>query len=89
MANHKSAEKANRQAIKKNARNSRGRTEIRTAVKEVRVAAAKGDAKTAATAFVTAQKKLAKGATKGLVKKNAAARLTSRLNAAVKKAAGK
>ncbi len=89
MANHKSAEKAHRQSVKRNLRNNATRSAIRSAVKEVRVAVAKGDAKSAQAALVTAQSKLAKGAQKNVIKKNNAARVTSRLNASIKKIASK
>jgi small subunit ribosomal protein S20 len=89
MATHKSAEKAHRQSVKRNLRNNATRSAIRTAVKEVRTAVAKGDAKAAQAALVTAQSKLAKGAKKKVIKKNNAARVTSRLNASVKKIAAK
>lgn len=89
MANHKSAAKAYRQSVRKNAVNNKRRSEIKAAVKELRAAVSKNDTKAAKDAFVTAQKKIAKGATNGIIKKNTASRLTSRLNASVKKIAAK
>lgn len=89
MANHKSAEKAHRQSVKRNKRNSQRKNEVKAAVKELRAAVTKGDVKAAQSAFVVAQKKIAKSASKGIIKKNAAARITSRLNSSVKKIAKK
>jgi small subunit ribosomal protein S20 len=85
MANHRSAEKAHRQSVKKNKLNTARRSKIKAAVKEVKAAVATGDTKKANEALRNAQKQLARGAGKGLIKKNSASRLTKRLNASVKK----
>jgi small subunit ribosomal protein S20 len=85
MANHKSAEKAYRQSVKKNYRNNAGRSKLRTAIKDVRVKAAANNTTEIKASFVTAQKLLDRAATKGLIKAGNAARLKSRLNRLVKK----
>lgn len=89
MATHKSAEKANRQSLRKKARNVTARNKLRTAIKEVRTQAAANKLTESKTAYVAAQKLLDKSAGKGLIKKGNAARLKSRLNKIVKKVAGK
>ena len=85
MAQHKSAEKR----IRRNARRTdinRARTSrIRTAVKAVELAIEGGDKTAAAAAFKTAQPELARGVTKGVVKKQTASRKLSRLSASIKK----
>ncbi|HCR86441.1 MAG TPA: 30S ribosomal protein S20 [Alphaproteobacteria bacterium] len=89
MANHKSAEKAYRQSLKKNARNTTARNKLRSAVKEVRTNAAASKLNESKTAYVAAQKLLDKSVGKGIIKAGNAARLKSRLNRLVKKVAGK
>jgi len=81
MANHPSAAKRNRQRIVRAARNLQRRTRLRTALKAARVAIESGD-KDAATAKVgLATRLLAKAAGTGLIHRNAAARVTSRITA--------
>jgi small subunit ribosomal protein S20 len=89
MAHHKSAEKAIRQTKTRTERNITRRTRLKTAIKKVRAAVAAGDLPTSKTTYVAAQKELDKAANKGLIKKETAGRVKSRLNAAVKKVAGK
>jgi small subunit ribosomal protein S20 len=64
--------------------NSAAKSAIRTFVKKVELALAAGDAKGAEEALKNVQPKLARGAAKGLLKKNAAARKMSRLTSRVK-----
>lgn len=83
MANTASAEKRNRQALKRRARNVQVRTGVKSAVKKVREAIAKGDAAGAKTALAAAEKTIDKAASKGVVHRNAASRKISRLARAV------
>jgi small subunit ribosomal protein S20 len=79
VANIKSAKKRARQAVKRNARNSAQRSEMRTAVKKTLKVIESGDKAAATDALRTAESKLAHFAGKGLVHRNKAARTTSRL----------
>ena len=86
MPKIKSAKKAMRQARSRTIRNKAQRSELRTAVKRVRVAATLA---AATAAFVIAAKLLDRAARKGLIHKNNAARHKSRLAALVKKLTAK
>ncbi|MBW2452520.1 MAG: 30S ribosomal protein S20 [Deltaproteobacteria bacterium] len=79
MANHKSAEKRQRQNKIRNARNTHIRSTMRTYVKKVRMAAAEGDAETAKTMLDKAVPFIDKAATKGVIHKATASRKISRL----------
>lgn len=79
MANTKSAEKAARQARKRQAVNSQRKSSIRTAVRKVEDALAKGDQDAAMKALSAAAPQLQRGAAKGVMHKNAVARKVSRL----------
>ncbi len=83
MANTASAEKRNRQAQKRRARNVQVRTGVKSAVKKVREAIAKGDAAGARAALHAAEKAISKASSKGVVHKNAASRKIGRLAKAV------
>ncbi|MGC3996188.1 MAG: 30S ribosomal protein S20 [Anaeromyxobacter sp.] len=85
MANTASAEKRNRQAQKRRARNVQVRSGVKSAVKKVREAVAKGDNAGAAQALKAAEKAIGKASSKGVVHKNAASRKISRLAKAVAK----
>ena len=87
MANTRSAEKRNRQAQKRRARNVAVRTTVKTAVKKVREAVARGDGQGAEKALLDATSTLARAASKGVLPKNAASRRIGRLTKAVKKGA--
>ena len=87
MANHKSAEKRIRQTIKRTERNRYYRTRIKNIIKAVRESVANKDVTKAQEALKVANKELHKFVSKGILKKNTAARRVSRLNAAVKKIA--
>ncbi len=84
MAHHQSAKKR----IRRNARSAvgnRSRTSrVRTFVKKVETAIAAGDKSAAQAAFKAAQPELHRGARKGILHRNTAARKISRLNARVK-----
>ena len=84
MANTRSAEKRNRQAVKRRARNASVRTGLKSAVKKAREAVAKGEP-ASGEAVQAALRTLARAASKGIIHKNAASRRISRLA----KAAGK
>jgi small subunit ribosomal protein S20 len=87
MANHPSAEKRNRQRVKRTLRNRAVRSAVRTHVKSVREAIASKDPKAAQTALAAAEVALDKAAGKGAVPHKAASRTVSRLAAAVHKLA--
>lgn len=79
MANHKSAEKRNRQNKIRNARNTHIRSTMRTYVKKVRTAVAEGDQETAKTMLEKAVPYIDKAASKGVIHKATASRKISRL----------
>lgn len=79
MANHKSSEKRARQDKKRRMINKIKTTQTRSVIKAVREAVAKGDADTAKSLLVDVQSKLAKLAKSPAMKKETAARKTSRL----------
>jgi small subunit ribosomal protein S20 len=79
MANTKSAKKAARQAVRRTEVNKARRSRMRTSVRNVEEAIAKGDAAAAIAAMKKAEPELAKAAQNGVVHKNAAARKVSRL----------
>lgn len=85
MANTRSAEKRNRQALKRRARNIQVRTGLKSAVKKAREAIAHADPAAAKQAVQAALRTLDKAASKGVVHKNAAARRISRLARAAAK----
>ncbi|MGL2821728.1 30S ribosomal protein S20 [Helicobacter pylori] len=87
MANHKSAEKRNRQTIKRTERNRFYKTKIKNIIKAVREAVAINDVTKAQERLKIANKELHKFVSKGILKKNTASRKVSRLNASVKKIA--
>ena len=80
MANHKSAIKRNKQSTVRAARNTHIRTTMRTFVKQVRTAVAKGEKEVAQTALNRAVPYIDKAATKGIIHKATASRKISRLN---------
>lgn len=85
MANHKSAEKRIRQTQTRTLRNRYYRTRIKNIIKSVRESIESKDATKAQEAFKVANKELHKFVSKGILKKNTAARKVSRLNSALKK----
>ncbi len=82
MANIKSAEKRNRQATKKRARNRTRVSRLRTAVKKY----GQTDSKKKAEALPATHSEIDRALAKGVIHRNAAARYKSRL---AKKAAAK
>ena len=79
MANHKSAEKRNRQSKMRNARNIHIRSTMRTYVKKVRLAVAEGDHTSAQALLEKAVPCIDKAAAKGVIHKATASRKISRL----------
>ena len=84
MANHKSSEKRAKQEKTRRMTNKMNTAKARTTVKSLREAIAKGDKSTAATLLSKAQSLLAKLAKSPAMKKQTAARKTSRLTKQVK-----
>ncbi len=87
MAHHKSAQKRIRQTETRTAVNRARTSRIKTFIKKVESAIAAGDQSAAAEAFKIAQPEIARGVTKGVLKKNTASRRISRLAAGLKKLA--
>ena len=80
MANHKSALKRIRQTKKRTERNRFYRTRMKNIIKAVREAVAAGDKEKAIEALKVANKRLHQFVSKGIIKKNNAARKVSRLH---------
>jgi len=85
VANHPSAEKRNRQRIKRTLRNRAVKSAVRTHVKNVRAALEAKDAKAAKEALKAATIAIDKASTKGVIAKETASRTVSRLSAQVHK----
>ena len=88
MANHASAEKRNRQRIKRTDRNRAVKSAIRTAVKKARAAVQSGS-EGAKALLVTAQSELDRAAKKGVIPSKRASRVKGRLAAALHSATKK
>ncbi|MBS2023486.1 MAG: 30S ribosomal protein S20 [Deltaproteobacteria bacterium] len=82
MANTKSAQKQNRQSIKRRARNAAGTSALRTEVRKFRETLEGSDAAKTATDLKGAIKAINKAASKGLIHKAQASRRISRLSKA-------
>lgn len=85
MANHKSAEKRNRQSQVRRVRNRANRTRMRNVVKDVDNAIETGVQADADAALKVAIPVIAKTATKGTIHKKNASRKVSRLTKRVNK----
>ncbi len=83
MANHKSALKRIRQTEKRTERNRFYRTRLKNIVKAVRSAIDEGDKEKATAAMTVANRQIHKFVSKGILKKETAARKVSRLQKAV------
>ena len=79
MAHHASALKQMRQGVKRNERNRANLSQLKTQVKRLRAAIAKGDASEAKKALNETVSQIDKAAKKGIVHDNAASRYKSRL----------
>jgi small subunit ribosomal protein S20 len=84
MPNSKSAKKRLRQDAVRRTRNRSVKSAIKTQVRKVRDAITAGDVATAETELRLAAKRVDKAAAAGVVHANLAARVKSRLSAAVK-----
>ena len=84
MANSPQARKRARQNDKRRAHNASLRALVRTKIKRVIAAADTGNADDARAAYDSAVPVIDRMATRGIIKKNKAARHKSRLNARVK-----
>lgn len=84
MANTPQSKKRARQNERKLEVNKARRSRIRTFLKKVEEAITSGDKSAANTALKSAQPELMRGVTKGVYKKNTAARKMSRLSSRIK-----
>ena len=84
MANTPQSKKRARQNERKLEVNKARRSRIRTFLKKVEESISSGDKNAANTALKSAQPELMRGVTKGVYKKNTAARKMSRLSSRVK-----
>ena len=84
MANIKSARKRAHQAIGLRAHNMKLRTEVRTAIKNVKKAVAAGDKDAAAKTLLQSQRVIDRYVAKGILHRNAGNRHKSRLAHALK-----
>ena len=84
MANIKSQKKRNRQTVGRAQRNRALRSELKTRTKTALAAAEAGDPAAADEALRMAQKRFDKAVTKGVMKKNTAARRKSTLTRQVR-----
>ena len=85
MANTPSAKKAVRKIAARTEVNKARRSRMRTYIRKVEEAIEGGDKAAANTALKEAQPEIMRSVTKGILKKNTAARKISRLSASVKK----
>ncbi len=79
MANHKSAEKRNRQSQVRRVRNRINRSKMKTVVKSLNSAIESGSVEEAKSALTVAVPMIAKTASKGTIHKKNASRKISRL----------
>lgn len=84
MAHHRSAKKRIRQTAKRTAVNRARTSRIKTFLRKVEDAVAKGDYDAARTAFEAAEPEIRRGVTKGVLHLNTASRKISRLSRRVK-----
>ena len=83
MPNHKSAEKRDRQNVKRRAINRNNRTRLRTQIKKLRAAFEGGEAATSQELLNPTISLIDKAVNKGVLHKNTAARYKSRLTSHV------
>lgn len=84
MAHHRSAKKRIRQTEKRTFVNRGRMSRIRTFVRKVEDAVAKGDYDSARSAFAAAEPEIRRGVTRGVLHLNTASRKISRLSRRVK-----
>jgi small subunit ribosomal protein S20 len=80
VAQHASALKAQRQSLKRRARNRRNLSQLKTHVKKLRAALSTGDAEAARTLLPATVGQIDKAARKGVIHDNTASRYKSRLS---------
>lgn len=85
MANTRSAKKSVRKIARRTEVNKARRSRIRTHIRKVEEAVAGGDKEAANAALKAAQPEIMRAVTKGVMKKNTAARKVSRLSKRVSK----
>lgn len=85
MANTKSAKRAVREIARRTEVNKSRRSRVRTFIRRVNEAVASGDAEAARKELRKAQPEIMRGAQKGIMHKNTAARTISRLAQRVRK----
>ena len=85
MATHSSAEKRNRQSIRRAARNKHWKTRVRNAIRAVRASAESGS-EDRVQEFRDAEKLLRKAASKGVFRNKTVSRTVSRLHRLVERA---
>ncbi len=85
MANTASAKKAVRKIARRTEVNKARRSRVRTYIRKVEEAIAGGDKEAAAAALKAAQPEIMRSVSKGVMKKNTAARKVSRLSSGIKK----
>lgn len=83
MANHRSAIKRHKQSVKRNIRNVKYKSEIKTAVKSVRSSVTEGNKEEAQKNLLFAIKLYDKSVSKGVYHRSTASRRISRLSLAV------
>ena len=88
MAHHASALKQERQSLKHKARNRKNVSQVKTQIKKLRAALAKGDAEAAKALLPATVGEIDRAVKKGVVHDNAAARYKSRLSRRVNALAG-
>ena len=86
MANHKQAEKRNRQRLKRRERNLAHLSKMRTYLKRIRRALDSKDLETAKQTLPLALAAIGKATSKGVLHRKTAARYTSRIQTAINKA---
>jgi small subunit ribosomal protein S20 len=86
MPNTKSAKKRLRQSLERRTRNRAVKSSLKTQIKKVLSTVESGDAAASNDEFRAAAKKLDQAAAKGVIHRNKAARLKSRLSARLKTA---
>jgi small subunit ribosomal protein S20 len=84
VAHHRSAKKRIRQTEKRTAVNRSRMSRIKTFVRKVEDALAKGDVETARTALTAAEPEIRRGVSKGVLHLNTASRRISRLTRRVR-----
>ena len=83
MPNHKSAEKRDRQNVRRNVVNNAGRSSLRTQIKKQRLAIASGNSKEATEMLSQTVAIIDQSVRKGVLHRNTAARYKSRLTLGV------